>query len=136
MLSSISRQISQPFEIVISDTLFESNKAEIGSAVAQYLFSVFSNGHVPQVIIDRCSFIRNSLSYINDTIHLAGIGVVYIRQVPTAFRGYTKFIGNEGSALSVIGAQVNFSGTEVDFLTNWVAWSWDSSSGMCINSCW
>ena len=118
MLSSISRQISQPLEIVISDTSFESNKAEIGSAIAQYLFSVFSNGHVPQVIIDSCSFIRNSLSYVNETIHLAGIGIVYIRQVPTAFRGYTNFIANKGSALSVIGTQVNFTGAKVDFLEN------------------
>lgn len=118
MSISICRQISHPFEIMISNTFFESNKAEIGSAAAQYLFSVFSNGHVPQVIFESCSFIKNSLSYINDTIHLAGIGTVYIHQVPAAFRGYINFNGNKGSALSVIWTQVNFTGTTVDFLEN------------------
>ena len=118
VLFSVSRQLSQQLRIVVSHTFFESNKAEVGSALTQVLFSIFSHGQIPQVNIDSCTFLNNSKLYANDTIHFVGIGVVYIRYLPTVFRGYNNFSDNEGSALSVIGTQVNFTGSTVDFIRN------------------
>ena len=118
VLLSISRQLLQQLRIVVSHTFFESNKAEVGSALSQILFSIFSHGQVPQVNIVSCTFLNNSMLYANDTIHFVGVGVVYIRYLPTAFQGYNNFTDNEGSALSVIGTQVNFTGSSVDFIRN------------------
>ena len=118
VLFSISRQFLQQLKIVVSNSSFESNKAEVGSALAQVLFSSFSHGRLPQVNIESCCFIKNSMSYANDTIHFIGIGAVYIRYLPTVFQGYINFTGNEGSALSVIGTLVDFTGSSVDFIQN------------------
>ena len=118
VLFSISRQLSQQLRIVISHTSFMSNRAEVGSALTQVLFSIFSHGQTPQVNIVGCTFLNNSMLYANHTIHFVGIGVVYIRNLPTVFRGYNNFADNKGSALSVIGTQVNFTGSSVDFIRN------------------
>lgn len=118
VLFSISRQLSSRLRIVVSRTFFESNKAEVGSAITQVLFTIFSHGQIPQVNIVSCTFLNNSMLYANDTIHFVGIGVVYIRYLPTVFQGYNNFTSNEGSALCVIGTQVNFTGSSVDFIRN------------------
>lgn len=118
VLLSLSRQLSHQLGILVSHTSFKSNKGEVGSALTHILFSIFSNGQVPQVNIDSCTFLKNSMSYVNDTIHFVGIGVVYIRYLPTVFRGFNNFTDNEGSALSVIGTQVDFTGSSVDFVRN------------------
>lgn len=118
VLFSISLQLLQPIKVEVSQSSFEFNKAEVGSALANILFTIFNNGDLPQVKVSNCRFIRNSMSYANDTIHFVGIGTVYVRHLPTIFQGHNKFARNEGSALSVIGTQVNFVASTVDFIEN------------------
>ena len=92
ILFSISLQLLQPIKIAVSQSSFKFNKAEVGSALANILFSIFNNGNLPQVNISNCSFIRNSMSYVNDTIHFVGISIVFYVTCLLSFNDITNLL--------------------------------------------
>ena len=115
----LSRHIQRcAVEVSISYCLIERNKAQLGPAVYVRLFPVINEGYIPQVAVESCCFVLNSIKYDNETLHTVGIGTVYVNQVSMNFKSEVNFIDNDGSALAVVGAQVNFVGVSALFLNN------------------
>ena len=105
-------------EVSISHCSFDDNRAQLGTAVYTKLFPVLTEGYVPQITFENCSFENNSIKYKNETLHTLGMGTIYANQVLIAFKDQVRFISNQGSALSVVGAQVNFTDADALFYKN------------------
>ncbi|MCG8624166.1 MAG: hypothetical protein MJE68_19505, partial [Proteobacteria bacterium] len=61
---STARQtyFDQLFDVIIADSLFESNHARLGSAMVLTNFPVNPSGFLPKIHICDCTFVRNSYS--------------------------------------------------------------------------
>ena len=105
----------QLLTVCITDCHFESNKAQSGSGVFIALHPLTVQGRPPIVEICNSSFVANER---NEGNFSAGVGTVYINKVPVTFRSDIHFDGNKGSALAVVGALVDFSNSEVQFVYN------------------
>ena len=127
---SIARQqlsyLSQVTHLLISNCIFDSNRAQIGSAVISTLYPIFSEGLVAPLTFSNCYFLSNHISNHlfqknhNDSLrsHPAGVGAVYVNEIPTSFSVLANFSNNHGSALAVVGTHVNFTGTYALFYNN------------------
>ena len=127
---SVARQrwsyFSQVTHLIVSDCTFDSNRAQLGAAVTVTLYPIFSEGFVPPLIFHSCYFLSNHVvnhlyeKNQNDSLksHPSGMGAVYVNEVPAAFSISANFSDNHGSALAVVGAQIDFSGTHALFYNN------------------
>ena len=124
---SVARQsssyLSQVTYLLVSDCTFDSNIAQLGSAVSGTLYPIFSEGVIAPLTFQSCHFTSNHIRYernASDTLksHPYGMGAVYVNEVPATFSDYVNFTDNHGTALATIGAQVGFSGTRAFFSNN------------------
>ena len=100
----------------ISDCIFKTNLAKVGSAVYTSSWSETNWGYLPTVHIQGSYFHSNFVKFnINST---TGFGSVYSDKVPLKFLHQNSFTENVGTALLV-------SGTELQV---------DSSSKLCFDS--
>ena len=130
MSFSIARQrlshLSQVTHLLVSDCTFDSNVAQLGSAVFGTLYPIFSEGFIAPLNFSSCHFLSNHISNRlyeknqDDSLrsHPAGMGAVYVNEVPTTFSNLANFSTNRGSALAIIGTCVNFTGTNALFYKN------------------
>ena len=130
MSFSIARQrlsyLSQVTHLLVSDSTFDRNVAQLGSAVFGTLYPIFSEGFIAPLNFSSCYFLSNHVSNRlyeknrNDLLrsHPAGMGAVYVNELPTTFSNLAHFSTNHGSALAVVGTSVNFSGTHAFFHNN------------------
>ena len=108
-ISHINGEISPTdIELAISSCIFKSNTARLGSAVAVTNYPIVNIGYLPTVTLQDCTFINNTITYLDDIVHPLGTGAVYMKEVPLNFQGYTLFSNNSGSALGAIGQKVIF----------------------------
>ena len=126
---SVARQrwsyLSQVTYLLVLGCTFDSNRAQIGSAVSGTLYPVFSEGFIAPVTFCDCSFLSNRIRILYDRnltntlkSHPAGMGAVYMSEVAAIFSNHVTFMDNHGTALVAIGAQVNFDGTCAHFSNN------------------
>ena len=108
----------QLVEISISKSSFEYNQARLGNAVAMLNFPVFNRGLISNVKFHDCNFSNNSIMLSDTTVHPAGMATVYTNKVSAIFQNSVVFYNNSGSALVVIGTQVDFTGTNAMFQNN------------------
>lgn len=104
--------------ILVLNTSFEHNQARLGSAINILNFPVFNDGSSAEVKFYDCSFSNNILKSTTETLHPAGMAAVYVRTIHTSFLNSVEFYNNTGSALFVVGAQVNFNGSTAIFNNN------------------
>jgi hypothetical protein len=111
---------SQVTKILISHSTFRSNLGRIGSAAQVSLHPLFPEGYLSKVTFTDCTFSDNNLNYSRKTmiVHVLGMGAVYVNGISVDFNDTAKFINNSGSALAVVGAQINFSGCNAIFSKN------------------
>ena len=109
----IARQASfhQLLDIFIIDSLFESNRARLGSAMVITSFPIFPIGFLPEVRICNCMFSSNHLSLKTYPYHAAGLAAVYVNKIPVSFHNNITFSKNLGSALVAVGTWLNFTDT-------------------------
>lgn len=128
---SIAKQtlsyLSQVTYLFVSDCSFTHNRAQLGAAVAVSTYPIFNKGFTPALTFSKCQYwynhIANHLSEDSrgDPLksHPSGMGIVYVNEVPITFRNITVFNSNNGTALSVVGAQVDFCGATAFFYKNY-----------------
>lgn len=107
--------------LVVFNSTFEHNLAEIGSAIYSSYIALGSSDVTPTINITTCSFTNNLLALQFDkkiTEHYIGIGAVYLNGVPAHFYDVILFCNNSGSALAVVSADVDFTSCNVSFLNN------------------
>ena len=105
-------------KILVFNCTFDSNKAELGSAVyGSYISAGFTT---PVIDFQMCTFTNNFLTSPlgRRTGHYIGIGAVYLNGIPAKFNGDILFVNNNGSALAVVGAYVDFTSSNVSFFNN------------------
>ena len=127
---SVARQgLSHPSQVthlLVSDCKFKTNRAQLGAAVTATSYPIFSEGFTPPLIFHTCEFTNN---YIVNHLyernqddplrsHPSGIGAIYVNQVAVTFSFLNSFNSNRGSALAVVGAQVDFRGATALFYNN------------------
>ena len=124
---SVARQrlsyVSQVTHLLVSDCTFDTNIAQLGSAVSGTLYPIFSEGFAAPLTFQSCLFMSNRIRYersASDALksHPYGMGAVYVNEVPAIFSDHVTFTDNHGTALTAIGAQVGFSGTYALFSNN------------------
>ena len=111
---------SQVTEILVSHSKFHSNHGRIGSAAQVSLHPLFPDGYLSKVKFTDCTFSSNDLNYRHKImiVHVVGMGAVYVNGISVDFNGTATFTNNSGSALAVVGAQINFSGCNATFSKN------------------
>ena len=112
---------SQVTEISVSECTFQSNFGRIGSAADISLYQFFIDGYLSRVRFVSCMFMDNSMEYTKETTHLDhldGLGTMYVNGITVDFSGTVSFLNNSGSALAVVGAQVDFSRCTALFVKN------------------
>ena len=129
---SVARQrlsyFSQVTYLLVSDCSFDGNGARLGAAATVTTYPIFSQGFIPSLTFYKCYFsdnhVDNHLGGYNNKrhnplhSHPSGMGTVYVGEVPVTFSSLVTFSNNRGSALAVVGAQVDFSGTVALFYNN------------------
>ena len=109
-------------QILVFNCTFESNEAELGSAVYGSYIALSSVSLITPVIdFQMCTFTNNFLNAQEDrrvAEHYIGIGAVYLNGIDAKFNGAILFINNSGSALAVVGAYVDFTSSNVSFFNN------------------
>ena len=105
-------------EISVSNTTFEHNQARLGSAVMVLNFPLFNDGLSSEVDFYDCSFSNNVLQPTTEVLHPAGMAAIYVCEIRTSFLNSVTFYNNTGSALVIVGAQVNFNGSTAIFSNN------------------
>ena len=97
--------------ITFHNCTWQRNVARVGSAVDLFLTSLItdiSTSHTVTPVFDNCSFIQNSNTYTRDTVQSVGQGSLYTNEVPFTFYNENYFMENDGTALSVLDALVDF----------------------------
>ena len=108
----------QVIDISVSNSFFEFNQARLGSAVLVINFPIFNDGILSKVKFYNCTFSNNHFILASEALHPAGIAAAYISEVSTSFQNNTTFYNNTGTALVVVGSQVDFSGSVALFENN------------------
>ena len=96
--------------IIFHSCTLQRNVARVGSAIDLSLTSFITDlsGHTVTPVFDNCSFIQNSNTYTRDTVQSVGLGSLNTDEIPLAFYNENYFMENDGTALSVLGALVDF----------------------------
>lgn len=119
---SPARQVAQYchlFDLYISEVTFDSNRGKYGAALKIDLFNLVVSGRKPHITITNCWFSKNTVQPpFYKGPHEVGIGAVYINEVNVKFREFEGFNWNNGSALAVVGATVDFMESSISFLGN------------------
>ena len=113
-----SGQLTDDHVIAISDSVFEQNRAELGTALYAGIFPTISKGYVPKVMVENCTFDSNVLYYHNKTVHTVGIGTIYINAVPLSFSNDVNLTNNTGSAVGAVGTHLDFTKATALFCNN------------------
>ena len=98
-------------KIIFRNSTWQRNVARVGSAVDLSLRSFvthMSAGNIVPPVFDNCSFIQNSNAYTRDTVQSVGLGSLNTDEVPFEFYNENYFMENDGTALSVLDALVDF----------------------------
>ena len=93
---------------------FDSNIAYLGPAIYVALNSLITSGLVPIVNFNAVNVSNNIILSKNYT----GYGSVYVNGIPVNFKDTSMFDNNTGSSLAVVGAYLNFSSCEANFVGN------------------
>ena len=111
---AINREVGELTDIdaiTFHNCTWQRNVARVGSAVdlspASFLLNI-SAGHRVTPVFDNCSFIQNSNNYMRDIVQSVGLGSLYTDEVPFEFYNQNYFMENDGTALSVLDALVDF----------------------------
>ena len=109
----IARQASfdQLLEITITNSLFKSNGARLGSAMVITNFPIFPSGFLPEVQICTCNFSSSYHPFRTFPKHAVGLATVYVSEIPVSFQNNTIFSKNHGSALVAVGTVLKFPDT-------------------------
>ena len=97
--------------ITFHNCTWQRNVARVGSAVDLSLASfmmIISTGHPVTPVFDNCSFIQNSNAYTRDIVQSVGLGSLNTDEVPFTFYNENYFMENDGTALSVLDALIDF----------------------------
>ena len=106
-------------ELLVSNCTFDANKARLGSAVTTFNYAIVNEGYLPTILLKDSSFTANTIVFLDETVHPLGTGAVYTNEIPLMFQGKILFVGNSGSALSVVGNKVSFDDhSSVSFTSN------------------
>ena len=104
--------------ISVTGCQFYYNVARLGSAFDAYVHP-YPFGEVANLVLDTCSFIKNTNHYSDLPVKLLGHGTIYSLSVPIIFQNKNLFIGNNGGALVAISTYfVISSGGAVVFENN------------------
>ena len=91
----------------------------IGAAVNLHSWLAVTEGVLPTVVFDSCTFMSNAGNYSStDTHGYEGTGIVYVDSFPVQFCGNTSFDGNEGSALAAVVTGIDVMNDSVMTFTN------------------
>ena len=122
LLIAVARQgkshPSQVTKISVIRSTFQSNYGRIGSAADIRLHPFFIEGYLSRILLTSCVFLDNSVEYTSKMAHFVGIGAVYVSGLPVDFKSSASFVNNSGSALAVVGTQVNFAECTAHFEKN------------------
>ena len=109
--------------MVFEDSVFEGNKAHIGSALIMVPDNRrrLSTGHSVTIMFINC-LVFNNIVFDNSPLDFgqrtSGVGTVYISLYDIYFQGYTLFENNYGSCLHLVNGIVDFSMTSASFINN------------------
>ena len=87
---------------------WQGNIARVGSAVDLASSIDISEGQLVIPAFDNCSFIQNSNTYTTEVVQSVGLGSLNSDGIPCAFFNASYFMENDGTALSVLDALVDF----------------------------
>ena len=96
--------------VILQRCTWQRNVARVGSAVdlsSSSFVDVFEGQLVVPIFVN-CSFIQNSNSYTTNNVHSVGLGCLNSDKIPMEFYNENYFIENDGTALSVLDAVVDF----------------------------
>lgn len=124
---SLSLQQALPSQLASIHLLgnrFERNTAKLGAAIKIGSFGSIVKGLMGNIQVENCWFTSNSVDYakaISKAMHphQTGIGTLYIDDVPVKLKGNITFHANNGSAIAVMGAMINFTSGHALFSKNW-----------------
>ena len=105
---AINREVGDIDTIRFCNCTWQRNVARVGSAVASFLMDILSTGHVVTPVFDNCSFTQNSNTYKGNSVQFVGHGSLYTDEVPFSFYNKNYFMENDGTALSVLDALIDF----------------------------
>ena len=96
-------QIKATNRISFTNCHWQNNWGVIGAAVNLHSWLPVTEGVLPTVAFDSCTFSHNAGNYSdNETLGYEGTGVVYVDSFPVEFGGDITFDSNVGSALAVV----------------------------------
>ena len=101
------KQNLQGASILLSEVHFISNHGDTGPAVYINSPNRFANGYFTTVTVESCTVSGNVLT------NSEGQGIVFISDVLTTFRGKSHFIGNTGTALTVIRTLIDIKSSSM-----------------------
>ena len=96
--------------IIFHNSTWHRNVARVGSAVdlsPSSFIDVFK-GQLVIPVFNNCTFIQNSNSYTRDIVHSVGLGCLNSDEISLSFYNENYFIENDGTALSVLDALIDF----------------------------
>ena len=96
--------------VIFQNCTWQRNVARVGSAVdlSPSAFVAAFEGQLVVPMFVNCSFIQNSNSYTTNNVHSVGLGCLNSDEIPMEFYNENYFIENDGTALSVLDAVVDF----------------------------
>ena len=110
---------SQLFSVLVQNTRFEQNRGSYGSALRVDLYSLIVTGRKPNITLVDCTFLNNTVYLPTYTgPREIGVGAMYVNQIDVHFRGDTTFALNNGSALALVAASMDFMNSTTAFYEN------------------
>ena len=95
------------------------NSGLVGAAVNLHSWLPVTEGVLPTVVFDSCTFISNTGNYSSsDTNGYWGTGIVYVDSFPVQFYGNNSFDSNNGSALAAVVTGIDVKNDSVMTFTN------------------
>ena len=104
--------------IFVNNSDFVENKARLGAGVYISRFMLIIQGEMLHVHISSSNFTSNSVVNSTPIIYQEGVGAMYVNRVPVHFHGSILFIGNNGTALGIVGTYVDFMNCTANFIDN------------------
>ena len=114
------KRTDQLTNVSIQNTVFDGNKATIGSALEITLLPMYAYGHLGKMFLTNCNFTKNT-GWINNKSRgyfSHSLGAVFINEVFVFIDGYANFESNTDSAVVVSGAEVSFQACDAHFFNN------------------
>ena len=94
------------------------NRGLIGAALNLHSWLPVTEGVLPTVVFDSCTFSSNMEYSSTDTHGYRGTGIVYVDSFPVQFSGNNSFDNNEGSALAAVVTGIDVKNDSVMTFTN------------------